>query len=439
MPSAQDCAEQLREQTYKTLLPQIRDLEEELQKVGSAVSTGVNQIEQKLDALRHIELPTTESVLSEILEDAVRQKDLEASTLILFARDLRHRETQEEILTSLLDSARDYFPHVAIFAVRGDRYVGWSSRGYPEALAGDIRSCSFLRSECPRFEEALESEVPVTAPDLPDNDPLPSLQKVSQGSWQLLPLRVMQRPVALVVAGGVEEIASRLDALAILAEFAALRLENIGLKILYELSAKPESKRKPRSAVLAAVTAAPAPPATPELSPLPALEEIPEKVQETEVYSQADLSPEPEPIQEPESPVEPVSATTEEQEFTAPAAEQVETPIPVPQPEVVEEPQAPPPVPDEERLHADAKRFARLLVSEIKLYNEHHIAEGRENRDLYLRLKRDIDKSREMYEKRVSPTVSRKIDYFHDEIIRILGDSDASLLGSDYPGPRVES
>ena len=94
---------------------------------------------------------------------------------------------------------------------------------------------------------------------------------------------------------------------------------------------------------------------------------------------------------------------------------------------------------DRSELHADAKRFARLLVSEIKLYNEHHVVEGRSNRDLYLRLKRDIDRSREMYEKRISPIVSRKIDYFHDEIIRILGDNDPSTLGSDYPGPRVES
>ena len=103
------------------------------------------------------------------------------------------------------------------------------------------------------------------------------------------------------------------------------------------------------------------------------------------------------------------------------------------------QPKAAPSIPEEEKLHSDAKRFARLLVSEIKLYNEHHVVEGRENRDLYLRLKRDIDRSREMYEKRVSARVSKKIDYFHDEIIRILGDNDPSTLGSDYPGPRVES
>jgi hypothetical protein len=114
--------------------------------------------------------------------------------------------------------------------------------------------------------------------------------------------------------------------------------------------------------------------------------------------------------------------------------------IPVLPPEIAEAPQPElHPGPGEEKLHAEAKRFARLLVSEIKLYNEHHVVEGRQNQDLYLRLKRDIDRSREMYEKRVSPNVSRKIDYFHDEIIRILGDNDPSTLGSDYPGPRVES
>ena len=97
------------------------------------------------------------------------------------------------------------------------------------------------------------------------------------------------------------------------------------------------------------------------------------------------------------------------------------------------------PLSEEEKLHADAKRFARLLASEIKLYNEQRVAEGRENRDLYVRLKRDIDRSRDMYERRISPVVSRKVDYFHDELVRILGENDPSAMGSDYPGPRVES
>jgi hypothetical protein len=102
---------------------------------------------------------------------------------------------------------------------------------------------------------------------------------------------------------------------------------------------------------------------------------------------------------------------------------------------------APPPrqlvTEDEERLHNDARRFARLLVSEIKLYNEQKVSEGRSNKDLYDRLKDDIDRSRQMYEKRVSPNVSAKFDYFYDEMVNTLAEGDASKLGSDYPGPSV--
>ncbi|MEJ7711269.1 MAG: hypothetical protein WKF84_15740 [Pyrinomonadaceae bacterium] len=53
----------------------------------------------------------------------------------------------------------------------------------------------------------------------------------------------------------------------------------------------------------------------------------------------------------------------------------------------------------EKRLHIDARRFARLLVSEIKLYNEEKVQKGRHEGDLYNRLQEEIDRSRLMYEK----------------------------------------
>ena len=84
-----------------------------------------------------------------------------------------------------------------------------------------------------------------------------------------------------------------------------------------------------------------------------------------------------------------------------------------------------------------ARRFARLLVSEIKLYNEQKVAEGRRNSDLYDRLKEDIDRSRQMYEKRVTPNVAAKFDYFYDELVNTLAEGDAARLGSDHPGPSV--
>jgi hypothetical protein len=85
--------------------------------------------------------------------------------------------------------------------------------------------------------------------------------------------------------------------------------------------------------------------------------------------------------------------------------------------------------PSEEALHEEARRLARLLVSEIKLYNEEQVEEGRRNRDIYERLKEDIDRSRQMYDERVDPKILRSTDYFYQELVRILASGDSRALG----------
>lgn len=92
---------------------------------------------------------------------------------------------------------------------------------------------------------------------------------------------------------------------------------------------------------------------------------------------------------------------------------------------------------DERRLHNDARRFARLLVSEIKLYNEQKVTEGRETGDLYDRLREAIDRSRDMYDKRVQPPVAERFDYFHYELVNSLAEGDDVRLGASYPGAKV--
>lgn len=92
---------------------------------------------------------------------------------------------------------------------------------------------------------------------------------------------------------------------------------------------------------------------------------------------------------------------------------------------------------EERRLHNDARRFARLLVSEIKLYNEQKVKEGRDSADLYERLREAIDRSREMYDKRVQPPVAAKFDYFHYELVSTLAEGEETKLGEDYPGATV--
>ena len=142
--------------------------------------------------------------------------------------------------------------------------------------------------------------------------------------------------------------------------------------------------------------------------------------------------------------------------YTPPASDEIEQPPyePVAEapPAVAEEPVLTPPtadesrqrldrktidlpidVPEEERdRHNKARRFARLLVSEIKLYNEQKVLEGRESADLYDRLREAIDRSREMYEKRVDDTVSSKFDYFHYELVTNLAEGDEAKLGENY-------
>ncbi len=80
--------------------------------------------------------------------------------------------------------------------------------------------------------------------------------------------------------------------------------------------------------------------------------------------------------------------------------------------------------------HEEARRLARLLVTEIKLYNEEKVREARESGSLYEALKEDIDRSRRIYSERIEETVRDSSDYFQDELVRILAGGDASALGA---------
>jgi hypothetical protein len=89
-------------------------------------------------------------------------------------------------------------------------------------------------------------------------------------------------------------------------------------------------------------------------------------------------------------------------------------------------------LPDDSDTHRKAQRFARLLSDEIKLYNQAKVAEGRKSRDLYDRLKEDIDKSRVTYHKRYGSTVAAGADYFNQELVRSLAEDDVSLMGPNF-------
>ena len=182
-----------------------------------------------------------------------------------------------------------------------------------------------------------------------------------------------------------------------------------------------------------------------EVAAEPAAEYVPEviaeleQVQEVPAKAAAEYAPEkiaepaPEPLASPPA-MESVAPSSAAPGFTS----QYAAPLGSSRRYGVAEPDLPIEVgEDERRLHNDARRFARLLVSEIKLYNEPKVKEGRSRSDIYDRLREDIDRSRQMYDKRVAPPVAARHDYFHQELVNTLAEGDPAKLGASYPGAVV--
>lgn len=82
----------------------------------------------------------------------------------------------------------------------------------------------------------------------------------------------------------------------------------------------------------------------------------------------------------------------------------------------------------EEARREEAKRLARLLITEIKLYNEEEVEEGRQSRDLTRRLGEEIERSRQIYDNRIEESIRSKADYFQEELVNILAGGDADAL-----------
>jgi hypothetical protein len=81
-------------------------------------------------------------------------------------------------------------------------------------------------------------------------------------------------------------------------------------------------------------------------------------------------------------------------------------------------------------VSAAARRTARLLVSDIRLFHEPEVSEGRRHRNLLARLAPEIEKARQAYNEQVPAGVRDHTDYFHQELIKTLAGGDATLLGN---------
>jgi hypothetical protein len=88
--------------------------------------------------------------------------------------------------------------------------------------------------------------------------------------------------------------------------------------------------------------------------------------------------------------------------------------------------------PEEQELHRRANRVAKVSMQDIKMLRPEQVRLGRQNKDICMRLKDDIEKAHREYDRRFKPIMDHPVDYFYRWMVEILADGDAHALG-DYP------
>jgi len=93
--------------------------------------------------------------------------------------------------------------------------------------------------------------------------------------------------------------------------------------------------------------------------------------------------------------------------------------------------------PDDQKLHLQAQRVARVKVAEMRLYQADTLRKGVFEANIYGRLGNEIDRARAEFLQSFLSKLQTMVDYLHLEILRSLAHDDNKLLGPDYPGPMV--
>ncbi len=377
-----------------------------------------------------------------------------ASTDVLNAavNSLRDCSTQVDILTSLMDGVSRFAERAALFVIRSGAATGWRAVGLENK---DAIKALTLELNTGLAARAYKDRVPA-AGSAAEFDP--QFESTYGGPAEgtnvlVLPLVVRDKVAALVYADAGMRLDGDLNqsALETLLHCAGMWLEVMAARkgaggrseVGNETGHIPKFSEPPpppeeRVPVYEPQTPAPEervpayeskPLAPPERVPLYQPQAPPPSQDRTGIFEPTRVPVfEPQPAMNPESIFASVDAVTDVQ----PVVESTHAEVAVMDPNATTTFIPPNLSPDEEELHKKAKRFAKLLVDEIKLYNQSKVAEGRAQRSLYQLLRDDIDKSRATYDKRYGATAAAAGNYFTRELIRILANDDPSLLGSGF-------
>jgi hypothetical protein len=385
-----------------------------------AENTGVEQIVEKVvsEVLDSHVPELRNELVRRVLEELPRATSAAAegasgeggsANLLKAIATIQSGTTQREILRALLDNTVRYSGRGALFVVKAGAATGWQGRGFSKDGDDTIKDFA-LNVTVGVPEQALRSRMPFSGATH-DIDPefVSTFGAPADDKLLVLPLLLKEKVAALVYADAGVEGGGKLDAAAVellvLATSAWLEVASLRKQALKEEKEESADAGEKTESAPAPAHAAPA-----HSDPFAA-------------HAPKHIAPVPEPVVAPPVEVEqPVAVAQAEPVVTAAAAA-----APAPATDAFANLS-----PGDADVHRKAHRFARLLVDEIKLYNQVKVGEGRKNKDLYDRLKEDIEKSRATYQKRYGNTAAGGADYFSQELVRSLAEDDTSIMGANF-------
>jgi hypothetical protein len=319
---------------------------------------------------------------------------------------------QVDALKAFLSGCVTRSDRAVLLVSRGDALAVWKAEGFSPSEEPSLRAVSVLPASHPALAAAMEG-APIT---VSAGSPISALLSAADAQRALLCPIVVREKISALLYADQKHGSTTFDPEAI-----ALLCFIIGAAVDRLVSRKihPAPALKPIES-LAPAPAAPEmefePEPEPEVEPPAALE-----VEEAPEEAPEEAEPEPEPPAPKPPPSRGIDFDTTGHPYRPPAG--VVAPA---GPRILRGPLAA----VEEDPHEHAKKIARLLVSDIRLYNEAAIEEGRRHGDIYARMRDDIDRARQTYNDRVPESVRSSTNYFHEELIRSLADGSPDLLGS---------
>jgi hypothetical protein len=352
--------------------------------------------------------------------DAIERQTAERETMLAGMQRLVNgfrRLDEGQSLSQLLDTlgtqAAAEAARCALFVVRGRALQGWSLSGF-DGGPSDPRTLSIKLDLLPELARVVaqgqRGDVQTAAFASEEAEAVSFMNHPSVDSGVAVPVTVGGQVAALIYVddGGREDRpvpASWPEAIEMLARHAGRCLE------------AQTAIRAARLSSAAATTTAPP-------QPLRAV-------------SNATAAPQ----QQVQVPVATVTAPPDESSAATPIRLASSTPAPAPTPTLpvpVVTPMAPAGMSDA-YAEEHARRYARLLIADIRLYNEAAVRTGREQRDLASRLQPEIARARSAFEERIPATVRHRERFFDEELVRTLADGDEALLGLEEHGSQPES